>query len=847
MLRLSTKSVLFLLLIQGVEPGFSMSWSAAGPAAVEPEVAQQQEPVKPAPAEEEKEKQQQKKKQEGKTAQPNQVKQSAETKSPAPQNKTATQKKKISPIVVGGSRQTAPPKSWPAAADKSTSGQGIKLNFTNLPIDQVISSVMQELGYSYVIDPAVQGTVNIYSMREIPRSRLFAVLEQLLKMNGQAIVKQEDYYVIVPINQSPTIPHGVLMTAPPAQQEQAQKEAEKTKAKGKKQPNRKTPAKKPKEPPVEKKTGAIKVTHAEGAPEIDEQGVITYIIPLNFIPSEQMIQMFQAFLSPGAQVVDFAPANMVLVTDYPNNVMQILNLVHLLDTRYMDVNQVDLIPIRFNQAADVAEDLGKIFSPGDTATGVRIIAIERLNSLLVVTRSTEVFEEVKKWIGRLDAPSTSSNLKTFVYEVENNTAVQIAQILGELYQDGTGLPSSAVAQENQLAEGNRQGGVLGRQQAVQGSAMQQPSQQPGFVDNTRNRNNRTGMGRDNLASGALGMRELGPALDKSTQSQIRAIFAGNVKIVVNEFNNSLIIQGSEADIQFILETVKQLDTLPRQVLIEASIYSVALQDDLSFGVNAFLQAQGAGEDGGGPATTGSIDSGQLTFTTRAMIGMERELKAVLTALRSKTDVEVIETPSILALDGTPSSINVGAEVPVTSASYGNPLQSGTTNFINSIQFRPTGTTLLIVPRISASGIVTMDLVLEVSSATGPALTPTINRTYIQSSFIVQDGQTVAIAGLISEDNNLSRKRIPVLGDIPILGALFGVTERNKRRAELIILITPRVIRSLPTTTELTLDFKRALKKAYSLIDETQRERQKLIEQRRLEELRKMLEEQHQQP
>jgi general secretion pathway protein D len=341
------------------------------------------------------------------------------------------------------------------------------------------------------------------------------------------------------------------------------------------------------------------------------------------------------------------------------------------------------------------------------------------------------------------------------------------------------------------------------------------------------------------------MRELGPALSSASQSQIRAIVAGNVKIVVNEFNNSLIIQGTEADIQFILETVKQLDVLPRQVFIEVQIYSVELRDDLSYGVGWFLQQRGAGlptggEDGGtveiGPATVGSISGGALSAVTRIAIGNERQLQLVVQALRDKTNVEVVEAPRILALDGTAASINVGAEVPVTSASFGNPLTSGTTNFVNSIQFRPTGTTLLIVPRISASGIVTMDLVLEVSQASGPALTPTINRNYIQTSLIVRDGQTVGLGGIISDSESSGKKRVPVLGDIPILGALFGETTRNERRFELIVFITPNVIRSLPTAAELTLEFKRSLRASYDFIQRKQTEDELLRKQRREQEL-----------
>jgi general secretion pathway protein D len=459
---------------------------------------------------------------------------------------------------------------------------------------------------------------------------------------------------------------------------------------------------------------------------------------------------------------------------------------------------------------------------------VRIVAIERLNSILVVTKSPDVFNEVSQWIEKLDTPSSTSNLKTYVYQVENNTAVQIAQILAELYQDGTGLPSSMTGD---FAEGDQQQGRLA-QDARAASQQRSAFRQDGFVDSDRM--DTRGVG------GNLAMRELGPALSKDSRSQIRAIVAGNVRIVVNEFNNSLIIQGTEADIQFILETVEQLDTLPRQVVIEARIYAVELRDELSFGVSAFLQARGTQT---GPATIGSISApgenqsgGILSVTTKAIIGQEREVVAILNALRSKTNVEILDAPTVMALDGTPASINVGAEVPVTTASYGNPLQSGTTNFINTIQFRPTGTTLLIVPRISASGIVTMDVVIEVSNATGPSLTPTINRTYSQSSFIVRDGQTIGIAGLMSDSYSMGKSRVPVVGDIPILGALFGTTERTVSRRELVIFITPKVIRTLPTAAELTLEFRRALRHAYDFISAQEEIDRETIEKHRKQEV-----------
>jgi general secretion pathway protein D len=221
------------------------------------------------------------------------------------------------------------------------------------------------------------------------------------------------------------------------------------------------------------------------------------------------------------------------------------------------------------------------------------------------------------------------------------------------------------------------------------------------------------------------------------------------------------------------------------------------------------------------------------MVTKAFVGAQRELEAAITALRTKTNVEILEAPTLMAVDGMQARINVGAEVPVTTASYGDPITSGVSNaFANSINYRPTGTQLLIMPRTSASGIVTMDLAIEVSQAAGSSLTPTISQNYVETSLIVRDGETVAIAGIISDTSDQSRNRVPVLGDIPVVGALFGRTSKNKRRAELVFFITPHVVHGLPTAVELTLDFKRALRNAYETIGRKDLEKRELIQRRR---------------
>ncbi len=724
--------------------------------------------------------------------------------------------------------ETAPPArpAPPPVVRTNRGSRGPSFSFTNASIESVVSTIMGELKYTYLIDPRVTGNVNLYTQGEIPRDQLFPILEQILNLNGQAIVKQGELYIIVPLASSSQIPGSILRrkealptpaaTSPPGATEASPGSGEPP-PQGQSSPPPQGSGATPTAPTEPAGGGSgptvLELPGAVQEPQLDkEQGVITYIIPLHYIPSSEMVTMVKAFVSDGAQVVDFQSANTLIITDYRANIRQALRLIELLDTEYFDINTVDLIPIRYNKAPDVAEDLGKVFAPGDKAGGVRIVAIERLNSILVVTHSPSVFSEVKRWIERLDAPSSGSNVKTFVYQVENNTAANIAEILAQLYENGSGLPSGETGEGQQNQQQNQQ-------------QQQNRRREAGFLPDR---------GQQQTVGPSLGGR--------SAQSGVRAVVSGNIKIIVNEFNNSLIIQGTEADYQFLEQTIRLLDILPRQVLIEAEIYSVELQDDLSYGISSFLQQRGSAfppsDSGGtsdGPATTGSISSGGLSLSSRIFVGGDRQLGLILNALRSKTNVEILESPSLLVIDGTEAQINVGAEVPVSTTAFSDPLRSGDTAFVNSIQFRPTGTTLLLQPRISASGIVTMDLAVEVSSASGSGLTPTINRNFVQTSLIAQDNQTIMIAGIISDTLSLGRQRVPLLGDIPILGALFGQTSRNKRRFELLFLITPRVVRNLPTAVELTLDFKRALRGAYSFIDKKTHEREELKRKRLREE------------
>lgn len=708
--------------------------------------------------------------------------------------------------------QQPPPATRPTVTRAQQTGSGMIMNFDNAPLHAFINTIMQQLGYSYVIDPSVNGTVNLYTTQNVRQEDLFTILEYVLRLNNVTITRKGDVFLIVPEGKGITSPHEVVSG----------------------QFRGATPT--TGQPPVPSPSPATAPVGAPPAPflgpdMLDLQGLVTYIVPMHYIPSSEMVELVKPFLSGGSSIISYDKANILLVSETRANMQKILQIITALDTNYFDINTVDLINIRYNKASDIVKDLTKVFSGGNDAAalGMSLVPIDRLNSVLVIAHSTTVMAEVRSWIERLDSPSGGQNFQTFIYEVQNSTAANIAEIVSLLYSDGMGFPSTNVA------DGGQTGTAAGGGAAGQGSSQQAQAQQqrqsirPQESQGARRDPTRSGLGP------SLGGRKISEQTSASS-----SLLGTNVKVVVNEFNNSLVIQASEADYRYLRRTIEQLDTLPRQVLIEAKIYSVELRDELSFGVAAFLELR----EQKAAATTASISPGSSTTpagiaaATAFRIGQARQIDAVITALRSKTNVKILQAPKILTMDGQQATLNVGAEVPVTTSSFGDPVQSGSAGaFLNQIQFRQTGTTLLISPRISATGIVTMDIAVEVSSPVGAGLTPTINRNFVETSLIVQDGQSIAIAGIISDEHNLDRKRVPLLGDVPILGALFGATSRTVRRSELVILITPKVMRDIPTALEVTDWFRRSLKNSYDLMREKDEEARRLNERRQRQELR----------
>ena len=302
------------------------------------------------------------------------------------------------------------------------------------------------------------------------------------------------------------------------------------------------------------------------------------------------------------------------------------------------------------------------------------------------------------------------------------------------------------------------------------------------------------------------------------------------RIIPNPLDNSLLIQGTPQEYQSILKLLKELDIPPRQILLEAKIYEVSLTGAFASGVAAYLQSR----DASGASAGGRVESSRqfvAAFTgaatalqAGALIGRSRELLAFLNLRENATKSKVVAAPSLIATDSIPASINVGNEVPTLTSTIPSNVQSGgNTQFAQSISSRNTGVTLNVMARVNPSGIVTLIINQEVSApqppASGGIQSPSFSKRTVQTQITMQDGDTIAIGGIINESQSQSSAGVPGLHKLPIIGAVFGNRSYSKDRTELIVFMTPRVIFDNTDLLDASEELKARVRKLRKIVKE----------------------------
>ncbi|MDD5544820.1 MAG: type II secretion system secretin GspD [Acidobacteriia bacterium] len=538
----------------------------------------------------------------------------------------------------------------------------------------------------------------------------------------------------------------------------------------------------------------VPLEHPGDKPLSPDDQIVTEIIPLEFVSAADMSRILKEFLSDGGSIVSHERGNILIITEASRNMARLLDLIRTLDSDALASQRLRLFSVKNNSPRAVAEDLKTIFGAyamTDKESAVRFIPIDRLNSLLVVAPNPASFDVVAQWIDKLDQPAQVAGLRNYVYRVQYAKASDLRSMLTQLY--GSAITSS-ITLSNKPEEGNA-----------------------GAVAPTGN----LGLAPSTLLTP--------PPTKPETQGVPKEAFGlqGSIRVVADTVNNLLIIQAEPQDYDVIEQTLEEIDILPREVLIEAQIFSVDLSNSYSMGVEYTLQQRGTTTTGSKPL--GSLLNGNFTGSSIILRAGARELLATLTATENRNRAKSLSSPSILATDNMEARIQVGDSIPTLSSSGFSP--SANNVIFNTVQNVDTGVILSVTPHISATGMVSMRINQEVSSpiaapAGVPNISPSINRSTAATTLTVRDGDTIAIAGIITEAKTLGRTRVPVLGDIPILGAAFGNTSYTNKRSELIIFITPHVVTNLDQQKVVTEGLRKEMKKLKNDLRNNDRARQK---------------------
>jgi len=608
------------------------------------------------------------------------------------------------------------------------------LNFEALDVREVAKVILGDyLKQSYTVHPGVQGTVTFRTIKPIPLKDLLPTLEMLLRQNNAAVVKEEGIYKIVPINQ----------------------------VKG-------------------------SVTPQLGGSTLPiPQGFSVLVVPLKYVGAREMGKLLDPFAPPESVRVDEV-RNLVIMAGNERELRHLVDTVELFDVDWLAGYSMGLFPIRSADVKALVADLDKVFgnaAQSPLAGIVRVIPIERLNALLVVTTQPRYLDMAKTWIDRIDqAGSTSGGTRFYVYQVRNGKAESLAQLIGDLFSSRRTTTTAPT-----LAPGSRPAQITSP-----------------FNSMTPQTTTTTVTPPPGAATFSI------PGGTGTTTSEVR--------VIADKDTNSLLILATPSDYETIENALRQLDVVPRQVLVEVMLAEVKLKDELSLGLNYFLSTRNN--------TTGSVQTGLLPATPTTPVSPSSltglglinfsgsAVRAVLNSLGTAGKAQLLASPQIMVLDNQKAQIKIGDRISVQTQSQTG-VSTGT-GVLNSFQYLETGVLLAITPRINSGGLVTLDVNQEVSAVdttvpvTAANPNPNVNSRSAQTSVVVASGESIVLAGLIREDNGNSNTGVPLLSKIPVLGALFGTQSYQRNRTELVLIITPRIISDSTQARDATLELGKKL-------------------------------------
>lgn len=704
--------------------------------------------------------------------------------------------------------------------EKQSSGKGeYSLNFDDADLGEVAKVILSDiLGKNYTISPQVTGKVTLQTSKPLSKEELLPTLDMLLSINNAALVNQAGMYLIKPSNEA---------------------------------------------------------LYSTSLRTVGSSGYQVRIIPVRNVSANEIADILKPLLPEKALLHVDPKRNIIMVAGSGAELNRAVDLVNTFDIDVMKGRSFALFTPAHVDATMIIDELEQIFngaaasggssgssSGGGAAGGApkkdkeggavssaskgedsfyRFIEIDRLNAILAITHRPEYLHDIETWVLRLDKTNTEGKGGVNVYRVQHHGALELAHTLSSIFGNGSTQQSASIAAgRSSMSASNSSSGMGGSSSGMSGSSMgggmgsSMGGSSGGFGSNTSS----SGMGggtSGGMSSGfGGGNTGFGGTNTSSSSGMNRSggqALMPNVKIIADESNNALIIVANTQEYAIISKVLKQLDVLPTQVLIDATIVEVTLTNELQYGIEWFLKnahGDSAVAGGGGSssiastltaAATGAGSSG-FSYLYNGL-GSAGAMNAVINAAATNNNVSVISSPSLMVLNNQEATILVGDSVPILSGTATS-LLSGVASTTNQVQMVDTGVNLSIKPRVNSNGLVLMDIMQSVNAAVATNVnggtsgidSPTIQKRQIQTNVAVQSGETIILGGLIKEENDYNRNGIPWLHELPLVGSLFGATTRNKDKTELVVLLTPRVMKSRQDAQDVTEEFKRKLTGIY---------------------------------
>lgn len=704
----------------------------------------------------------------------------------------------------------------PARQVPSIDGAPLSFNFEEAPVAEVARTVLGDiLKIPYVLHPPLAGTVTLSTRTPIQPDQAVFLLESALQANGLAMVRdvRGTYHV---------------------------GKADALKSIG---------------------SAVRQFTGGSGAPLPPGYGAI--VVPLRFIGAGEMATILRPLAPPDAIVRVDNVRNLLVLAGTRSQAEGWLDLVNTFDVDLLKGMSVGLFPLKYATIKEVEAALRLVSGSVQAPTGVpsgssiattggaasaasgasaaaaamlgegnplfgalRIMPVERLNSILVVTPRAAYLEEARRWIEKLDQPSDNgAEAQLFIYRVQNGNAKHLASVLSGIF--GSSQTNTATANSG-VAPGL--GGVTGASQVQSpfgstGSAF--GSSAWGNSGNSGNPGystaNRTGsaMGSSSAFGNTSSFQNRNNQTANTTSQGMVAANVGGVRVMADELNNSILVWSTRAEFQKIESTLKRLDQPPTQVLIDASIIEVTLNDTLQYGLQwAFSGGTGGGNTGVGQLSTGgnnALNNGSLNVAagagfTYSLINSASKVRVILNALASQDLLKVVSNPSLMVLDNHTAMMAVGDQVPVLSSTTDYLTNSNVTT--STVQYRDTGVNLAVTPSVNAGNLVTMQIdqsMTDQSPTTGANNQPIFLQRQISSKVAVRSGDTIVLGGLIKDNRSAGKSGVPLLKDVPLLGNLFSNTTNTGKRTELLVVLSPRVVRTDPEIREVSEDLRDRLR------------------------------------